>query len=112
VLVVLPIGSNDINRVSSATRIIAIDTPNTQTVTDQTWGFYRTSVDAIEAASWHLKDLPVDASVAAGLAVELVGELNQRSARIVLNNTAGVACVANAKGGTERTEETLKRGHE
>jgi len=51
VLVVLPVGSDDINRVSSATRIIAIDTPNTQTVTDQTWGFYRTSVDAIEAAT-------------------------------------------------------------
>ena len=50
-LVVLPVGSDDINRVSSATRIIAIDTPNTQTVTDQTWGFYRTSVDAIEAAT-------------------------------------------------------------
>ena len=39
------------NRVSSATRIIAIDTPNTQSVTDQAWGFYRTSVDAIEAAT-------------------------------------------------------------
>ena len=51
VLVVLPVGVNDINRVTSSTRIIAIDTPNTQTVTDQTWGFYRTSVDAIEAAT-------------------------------------------------------------
>jgi endonuclease G len=51
VVVVLPVGADDVNRVSSATRIIAIDTPNTQTVTDQTWGFYRTSVDAIEAAT-------------------------------------------------------------
>jgi endonuclease G len=51
VVVVLPVGADDVNRVSSSTRIIAIDTPNTQTVTNQTWGFYRTSVDAIEAAT-------------------------------------------------------------
>jgi endonuclease G len=51
VVVVLPVGGDDVNRVNSSTRIIAIDTPNTQTVTDQTWGFYRTSVDAIEAAT-------------------------------------------------------------
>lgn len=51
VVLVLPVGTDDVNRVSSATRIIAIDTPNTQTVTDQPWGYYRTSVDAIEAAT-------------------------------------------------------------
>ena len=51
VVVVLPIGTDDVNRVTSSTRIIAIDTPNTQTVTDQVWGFYRTSVDAIETAT-------------------------------------------------------------
>lgn len=51
VVLVLPVGTDDVNRVSSATRIIAIDTPNTQTVTNQTWGFYRTSVDAIESAT-------------------------------------------------------------
>jgi endonuclease G len=51
VVLVLPVGTDDVNRVTSATRIIAIDTPNTQTVTNQTWGFYRTSVDAIEAAT-------------------------------------------------------------
>lgn len=51
VVLVLPVGTDDVNRVTSATRIIAIDTPNTQAVTNQTWGFYRTSVDAIEAAT-------------------------------------------------------------
>ncbi len=51
VVLVLPVGTNDVTRVTSSTRIIAIDTPNTQSVTDQTWGFYRTSVDAIEAAT-------------------------------------------------------------
>ena len=48
-VVVLPIGSNDLTRVSSSTRIIAIDVPNTQTASSQPWQTYRTTVDAIEA---------------------------------------------------------------
>jgi len=48
-VVVLPIGSNDLSRVSSTTRVIAIDVPNTQTASSQPWHAYRTSVDAIEA---------------------------------------------------------------
>jgi endonuclease G len=48
-VVVMPIGSNDLSRVSSATRVIAIDVPNTQTASSQPWHAYRTSVDAIEA---------------------------------------------------------------
>jgi endonuclease G len=48
-VVVLPIGSNDLSRVSTTTRIIAIDVPNTQTASSQPWHAYRTSVDAIEA---------------------------------------------------------------
>ncbi len=50
VIVVLPVGNNDVSRVSSTTRIIAIDTPNQQGTTSN-WGQYRTSVDAIEAAT-------------------------------------------------------------
>lgn len=50
VIVVLPIGTNDASRVSTSTRVIAIDMPNTQSVSS-TWGSYRTSVDAIEAAT-------------------------------------------------------------
>lgn len=49
VAVILPVGSDDVNRVSASTRVIAIDTPNNQTSSSQSWGFYRTSVDAIEA---------------------------------------------------------------
>ena len=48
VIVVLPNGTNDASRVSTATRVIAIDMPNTQTVNAQAWGTYRTSVDALE----------------------------------------------------------------
>jgi endonuclease G, mitochondrial len=50
VIVVLPMGNNDVSRVSATTRIIAIDTPNIQGL-NTNWGAYRTSVDAIEAAT-------------------------------------------------------------
>ncbi len=51
VIVVLANGSNDKNRVTNSTRVIAVDMPNTQSVSSQTWGNYRVSVDAIEAAT-------------------------------------------------------------
>jgi endonuclease G, mitochondrial len=50
VVVVLPNGSSDASRVSTSTRIIAIDTPNDNSIST-TWGTYRTSVDAIEQAT-------------------------------------------------------------
>ncbi|UOQ53048.1 DNA/RNA non-specific endonuclease [Hymenobacter cellulosivorans] len=50
VIVVLPMGNNDVSRVGSGTRIIAVDTPNQQGLTSN-WGQYRTSVDAIETAT-------------------------------------------------------------
>ncbi|MFC6222765.1 DNA/RNA non-specific endonuclease [Hymenobacter artigasi] len=50
VVVVLPEGSSDASRVTTSTRIIAIDTPNT-TAISSAWGGYRTTVDAIEAAT-------------------------------------------------------------
>jgi endonuclease G len=50
VIVVLPNGSNDASRVTTATRVIAVDMPNNQSVSTS-WGSYRTSVDAIEAAT-------------------------------------------------------------
>ncbi|GEO05545.1 hypothetical protein AAE02nite_32090 [Adhaeribacter aerolatus] len=50
VLVVLPEGPNDLNRITSSTRVIAVNTPNSQTVRAD-WGSYRTSIDAIERAT-------------------------------------------------------------
>ncbi|RSK38902.1 DNA/RNA non-specific endonuclease [Hymenobacter perfusus] len=50
VVVVLPVGTDDAARVTSATRVIAIDTPNDNSLSTN-WGQYRTSVDAIEAAT-------------------------------------------------------------
>lgn len=61
VIVILPVGNNDVSRVSSSTRVIAVDMPNNQTVSNQSWGTYRTSVDAIETATGFdfLSNLPV-----------------------------------------------------
>lgn len=50
VVVVLPVGTDDASRVSNSTRLIAIDTPNDNGL-NTSWGSYRTSVDAIEAAT-------------------------------------------------------------
>lgn len=50
VMVVLPEGPDDLTRITSNTRVIAVDTPNSQTVRAD-WGSYRTSVDAIERAT-------------------------------------------------------------
>ena len=49
IIVVLPVGSSDVTRITSSTRIIAVWMPNTQTVNSQTWGYYRKSVDYIES---------------------------------------------------------------
>ncbi|OGX81344.1 DNA/RNA non-specific endonuclease [Hymenobacter coccineus] len=50
VVVILPTGSNDAARVSTTTRVIAINTPNDNSLSTS-WGTYRTSVNAIEAAT-------------------------------------------------------------
>lgn len=51
VLVILPEGSDDLQRIAAGkARIIAIDTPNDQSVSPD-WSRYRVSVDALEAAT-------------------------------------------------------------
>ncbi|SFQ67524.1 DNA/RNA non-specific endonuclease [Hymenobacter arizonensis] len=50
VVVVLPEGSSDASRVTTSTRIIAINTPNDNALNTD-WGTYRTSVNAIESAT-------------------------------------------------------------
>ena len=49
VIVVLPNGNNDVSRVSTSTRVIAVMVPNNQTSSNQSWGNYRVSVDSIES---------------------------------------------------------------
>jgi endonuclease G len=48
--VVFPEGSNDAAWVSTATRVIAVNTPNIDAVSSS-WSAFRTSVDAIEIAT-------------------------------------------------------------
>jgi len=50
IAVILPIGDNDVSRISATTRIIAIDTPNSNSI-NTSWGAYRVSIDEIEAAT-------------------------------------------------------------
>ena len=51
VVLVLPVGDDDISRVGSATRVIAVWIPNTNAAGSKSWSQYRVSVDAIEAAT-------------------------------------------------------------
>ncbi len=48
VILVLPAGSSDVSRVTSSTRIIAVDMPNSNSISTS-WGTYRTTTDAIES---------------------------------------------------------------
>lgn len=59
VVVVIPNGNSDLSRVTTSTRVIAVNTPNINT-TSSDWKTYRTSVDAIEAATGYnlLSNLP------------------------------------------------------
>lgn len=50
VIMILPDGDDDVNRVTTSTQIIAVDMPNSQSVSSD-WTLYQTSVDQIEAAT-------------------------------------------------------------
>jgi endonuclease G len=48
VIVVLPKGDNDLQRINAQTEVIAVDMPNRQGIRDTDWQQYLTSVDQIE----------------------------------------------------------------
>ncbi|WP_293685968.1 MULTISPECIES: DNA/RNA non-specific endonuclease [unclassified Spirosoma] len=48
VIVVLPVGSDDLNRINAQTRVIAVWMGNTNAVGEQSWGLNRISVDKVE----------------------------------------------------------------
>ena len=66
VIVVLPNGNNDAGRVTTSTRVIAVDMPNVQTVSANPWGYYRVPVDAIEAMTGYdfLNNIPANIQAA------------------------------------------------
>lgn len=51
VIVVLPVGENDVNRIDHETRVIAVNMPNDQSANQYQWAHYRVSVDDIEKAT-------------------------------------------------------------
>jgi endonuclease G len=74
VIVVLPQGNDDLSRISAASRVIAIDLPNTQSVNSLPWQDYRCTVDEIEAATGLdlLSNLPVAVQAALEVVVDAV----------------------------------------
>ena len=53
VVVVIPQGTNDLSRVTSGTRVIAVDMPNSDALISRTadWKTFRVSIDAVELAT-------------------------------------------------------------
>ena len=72
-IVVLPEGENDVERIDAQTEVIAIDMPNQQGIRSTDWQEYLTSIDAIEQATGYdlLSNVPEDiqAEIEAGVAV-------------------------------------------
>lgn len=69
VIVVLPTGNNDVQRVTAQTRVIAVWMPNTNDTGDQKWSAYRVSVDEIEAKTGY--NLQSNVSVAVQQVIEV-----------------------------------------
>jgi endonuclease G len=59
VIIVIPNGNNDLSRITSSTRVIAVNTPNINTISTD-WTQYITTVQAIETATGYslLTNLP------------------------------------------------------
>lgn len=62
VVVVLSPNADQASDVNTGTRIIAVNMPNTQSVNTQPWGYYRISVDQLEALTGYdfLSNIPVE----------------------------------------------------
>ncbi len=63
IIVVLPVDSNDVSRITTTTRVITVLMPNTQTVNSHSWDYYRVSVDSIEALTGYDFLSNVDTSI-------------------------------------------------
>ena len=65
VIVVIPNGNNDLSRITSSTRVIAVNTPNINTISTD-WTQYITTVQAIETATGYslLTNLPANVRAA------------------------------------------------
>jgi len=66
VIIVIPNGNNDLSRITSATRVIAVNTPNINTISSD-WTQYITTVQAIETATGYTLLSALPASVRTAL---------------------------------------------
>jgi endonuclease G len=73
VIVVLPVGSDDLNRVNAQTRVIAVFIPNTNAFGEKPWNNYRVSVDEIE----QLTELDLLANVPDAVEREIEGHADK-----------------------------------
>ncbi len=85
VVVVLPIGTNDVQRINQQTRVIAVWMPNINQVGDEKWADYRVSVDEIERRTG------LDLLSQVGLDVQRVIEAGQDAVRIQRVDESAVA---------------------
>jgi endonuclease G, mitochondrial len=62
VVVVLPVGSNDLSRINTNTRVFAVNISNRQTAADKPWKYYLLSIDELERRTGYdfLSNLPQD----------------------------------------------------
>jgi endonuclease G len=80
VIVVLPNGSNDVSRVTTSTRMIAVWVPNSGTVNSD-WRTYRVSVDQIEGWTGYDFFSNVPASIQSVIEAQLIPEEWPENAR-------------------------------
>ena len=73
VIIVLPIGSNDVSRVTTSTRTIAVVIPNSGT-TNSDWRTYRVSVDQVEA----ITGFDFFSSVSSGIQAVIEGRVDNQ----------------------------------
>jgi len=62
IILVLPNGDNDLSRITTTTRVIAVVMPNTQACSANPWTYYRVSIDSLETLTGYnfLSNVPTD----------------------------------------------------
>jgi endonuclease G, mitochondrial len=62
IIVVLPIGENDVSRINTSTKVIAVNIPNKNAVGIDKWSFYTTTIKKLEALTGYdfLSNVPRD----------------------------------------------------
>lgn len=73
VIIVLPVGSNDVSRVTTSTRTIAVVMPNSGTIGSD-WRAYRVSVDQVEA----LTGFDFFSNVSSGIQAVIEGQVDNQ----------------------------------